>query len=120
MLDAVLGNSDITRPEFAKSFATIAVNARLKNPIKKTLKIWNILNIDLDYYLGLEPVEIDEEMFLYLLEVVPVESSFETRFGSLGQTGEANDKFDGIYFHSTVNRVNGKYYYLGILPEFKK
>src|SRR6185295_5941812 len=89
MLDAVRLNTDLTRPEFAKSFATIAVNARLRNPVKKTLKIWNVLNVDLDDYLGLEPVEIDEELYLYLLEITPCESLFNSQYGYVGQTGEA-------------------------------
>jgi len=85
---------------------------------KKTLKGWGKSNLELDKYLGLAPCEIDEPLFLNILEEVSSEFIHNTKYGYAGQGGEASDKIDGIYYHMSVRSVGNKCYYLGILPSF--
>lgn len=85
----------------------------------KTLKGWEESNLDMDEYLN-EPCEIDEELYLDILECVPTHYS-----GELAQQGgDACDSFENhkgkkVFTYRTVNSLNGKFFNLGILPEFK-
>ncbi len=87
---------------------------------KKTLKGWEKSNVNLDKYLT-EPCEIDEELSLYIGECVPP----EYLGGGLTQGGdcekhELSEKGKKIGYYMTTSIVNNKYFYLGILPEFRK
>lgn len=85
----------------------------------KTFKEWENSNLDMDVYLN-EPCEIDEELYLDILECVP-----PYYLGDLAQQGGdaidsfENDKGKKVLTYMTVNSMNGKFFYLGILPEFK-
>lgn len=85
----------------------------------KTLKGWQKSNLDMDEYLN-QPCEIDEELYLDILECVPTHY-----LGELAQQGgDAVDSFKNhkgkkVFTYMTVNSINGKFFYLGILPEFK-
>ena len=82
---------------------------------KKTFKSWEKSNINLDEFLT-EPCEIDERLSNYLGECTcPKYCS-----PKFTQSGEPEYHDDGISFHMTVSRINNKYFYLGILPEFKE
>ncbi len=85
----------------------------------KTLKNWEKSNLDMDVYLN-EPCEIDEALYLDILECVPTHYSSEYA----QQGGDAIDSFEDhkgkkVFTYMTVNSINGKFYYMGILPEFK-
>lgn len=82
----------------------------------KTYKNWEKSNKDLDDFLN--PLEeIDEELYLYIIEIVPPYWCY----GGFGQNGEPTKKDKHcIYYRDTVMNVNGRYYYLGVLPEFKQ
>lgn len=83
--------------------------------MKKTRKGWEKSNLDLDKYLT-EPCEIDEELSLYIGEcVAPTYYS-----DGLTQGGDPEKHEDSIGFYMTTSIVNGKHFYLGILPEFKQ
>ncbi|PWN62284.1 hypothetical protein [Chryseobacterium oncorhynchi] len=83
----------------------------------KTYQDWqNNFKGDLDQYLGKSPCEIDEEMFLYLAEVTPCQYSGNFFI----QTGEASCKIDDVLHYSSCSSFNDKFYFLGILPEFKQ
>lgn len=89
--------------------------------MKKTYKKWEKSDVNLDVYLGKEPCEIDETLFLYVAEIVPPEYSSE----ELLQEGEATKKVDDVLHYGTYASYRQednsfKYYYLGILPKFKK
>jgi hypothetical protein len=85
----------------------------------KTFKKWEKSNLDMDKYLD-TPCEIDEELYLDILEYVPPHY-----LGELAQQGGdaidsfRNEKGKKVFTYMTVNSINGKYFYLGILPEFK-
>lgn len=80
----------------------------------KTFKQWEKSGIDLDDFL--QPMdEVDERLYLYAGEIVAPKYCSN----SLIQMGEAHDKIHGIYHYMTFRNVGFKYYYLGILPEFK-
>jgi hypothetical protein len=79
----------------------------------KTYKKWIKSNLDLNEYLT-EPCEIDEELYLYLAEVVSPQYSD----GKLIQTGEAEYTEDSVLFYMSASHIGDKYFYLGILPEF--
>ena len=82
----------------------------------KTLKGWNKSNLSLIEYLT-EPCQIDEELHNYLGEIVAPQYCF----GGLVQLGEAERSDDvGILYYMSSSFVNGKYFYLGILPEFRQ
>lgn len=88
---------------------------------RKTYKEWQKSNLDLDKYLP-EPCEIDEELALYIGECVP-----PVYLGPNGlcQGGDAQASVgkwpnDEVLTYMTVSNVNGKDFYLGILPEFKQ
>jgi hypothetical protein len=87
---------------------------------KKTYKGWEKSGIDLGEYLT-EPCEINEELYLYIVECTHPEYSWD----GLIQGGDPvdsieGDDFDKIYTFMTVFTDRGKYFYLGILPEFKQ
>jgi hypothetical protein len=83
--------------------------------MKKTKKWWEKSNIDLSKYLT-EPTEIDEELYNTIAETVsPAYCSY-----GLIQDGDPEFEKDGVLHHMTASLVNGKYFYLGILPKFKK
>lgn len=83
----------------------------------KTLKGWEKSpNLNLGEYLK-EPCRINEELYNYIAEVV------SPQYCSDGIIQEGEPEFtneDGIYHYMTVTLVNGKYFYLGVLPEFKQ
>lgn len=87
----------------------------------KTKDEWDESDLNLSDYLT-EPCEIDEGLYLYIGEIVA--PSYCTP--GLIQCGEADRQEpayyqdDPIMFRKTVSEVNGKYFYLGILPEFKQ
>lgn len=81
----------------------------------KTRKGWDKSNIDLDKYLN-EPCEIDEELYNYIAEVVMP----NYHMNGLIQGGDAIDTDENeVLTYQTVLYVNNKYFYIGILPEFK-
>lgn len=87
---------------------------------KKTLKGWEKSDLDLDKYLT-EPCEIDEDLSLYIGECVPP----QYLGGGLTQGGDCErheDSEDGepIGYYMTTRIVNGRHFYLGILPEFRQ
>ncbi|WP_207425981.1 hypothetical protein [Pedobacter sp. SYSU D00535] len=86
---------------------------------KKTLKGWEKSGLNRRDYLT-EPCEIDEALYLDIAETVPVAYSND----GLIQNGEAsrserNDEWEEVYFHETAVYIGGKYFFLGVLPEFK-
>lgn len=88
----------------------------MENKIK-TYQDWqNNSTGDLRQYLGQKPCEIDEELFFYLAEVVPPQYSG----GDFLQTGESSFEEYGVDYYSTCSNFDGKYYFLGVLPEFKQ
>jgi hypothetical protein len=87
---------------------------------KKTRNGWEKSKLDLDKYLT-EPCEIDEEMMLYIQECVPPQyATYE--FGQGGDPIKHEDDKDGepIGFYMTTSFINGKHFYLGVLPEFRQ
>lgn len=82
----------------------------------KTRKGWNKSNLDLKNYLP-EPCQIDESLHNYLGEIVAPQYCYD----GLIQLGEAERSDDeGIMYYMTSVHINGKYFYLGILPEFRQ
>lgn len=80
----------------------------------KTRKGWERSKLDLDVYLY-EPCRIDEELHNYLGEIVAPQYCNN----GLVQLGEAErSDIDGTMCYMTSMHINGKYFYLGILPEF--
>lgn len=65
--------------------------------------------------------EIDEDAWNYLMEIVaPHFCCVGHKGGWWGQNGECYIRIDGKPFYMTVwESVEGKYYYMGVLPEFK-
>ena len=79
----------------------------------KTFKQWEKSGLELTEYLN--PCDqVDEEIVHHMETVVPPQYSQN----GLMQDGEPERMVDGVYFYSTFSKVDGKYYYLGILPEF--
>lgn len=87
---------------------------------KKTFKGWEKSNIDLDKYLN-EPCEIDEELSLYIGEIVPPQY-LDCGLTQGGDCQITDDSEDGglIGYYMTTSIVNDKHFYLGILPEFRQ
>ncbi len=84
------------------------------NPIK-TKQAWDDSGLDFDQFVN--PMdEIDEEMYYYFLGVVPTQYNK----GYLFQLGEAEREENDLWYYSTFTKYNNKYYFLGILPEFKQ
>jgi len=82
----------------------------------KTYQDWQSnFDGDLGQYLGKEPCEIDEELYLYLAEVTPATYSSQDFI----QTGEASFSKYGTLFYATCSCVGNKHFYLGDLPEFQ-
>ncbi len=81
----------------------------------KTRKGWVKSGLYLEDYIS-EPCVIDEELHNYLGEIVAPQYCCK----GLIQTGEASlvDSV-GVAHYMTSVHLNGKYFYLGILPEFK-
>lgn len=80
----------------------------------KTLKKWEKTDIDLGEYLG-APCEIDEGLFLYIAECVPAKYCDPKHM----QGGDCEYIEDDIEYYMTCSIVGDKFYYLGVLPEFK-
>lgn len=88
-------------------------------PEIKTLKDWEQSDLDLDKYLP-TPCEIDEELYLDILETVP--PHYISDYAQQG--GDPEDTIKGrngekIYIYMTVKQIANRYFYLGMLPEFK-
>jgi hypothetical protein len=64
-----------------------------------------------------EPCQIDEELHNYLGEIVAPQYCFSGLI-QLGEAERSDD--DGILYYMSSSFVNGKYFYLGILPEFRQ
>lgn len=80
----------------------------------KTLKEWEKSGLDWNEYFK-PGDQIDEETFLYIGEEVGSNYSDQ----NFMQCAEAEDSKNGIDTYSTAFATNdGKYYYLGILPDF--
>lgn len=87
----------------------------------KTLKGWEKSNLDLDEYLGPGPCRINEELSSYIGECVPPKyTSEEFTQGGDPHDHETSEDGDFIGYYMTVKHVEGKYFYLGVLPEFKQ
>jgi len=82
----------------------------------KTRKGWEKSNLDLINYLT-EPCQIDEELHNYLGEIVAPQYCYDGLI-QLGEAERTDD--DGIFYYMSSSFVNGKYFYLGILPEFRQ
>ena len=85
----------------------------------KTLKQWEKSKLDLDEFLT-EPCQIDEALYLDILECVG--ATYSTDYAQQG--GDPMDSFyndddEQVFTYFTVKAVNDKYFFLGILPEFK-
>lgn len=81
----------------------------------KTYKQWE--ESEKDFHDFIEPMdEIDEELYLYYGEVVAPKYCAN----GLIQCGEAWKRQRHVYWYETFNKVNDKYYYIGVLPEFKQ
>lgn len=80
----------------------------------KTYKQWQKSSLDLDQFLEY-PCEIDEKLYMYIAEIVAPNYCN----GGIFQCGEPmySDE-NGIGWYDTVSDVKGKYFYLGILPDF--
>lgn len=63
------------------------------------------------------PCEIDKEMYYHII-CGYVSPSYSGNDG-IAQAGEPEKNVDGVYYFMTVSHINGKYWYLGVLPEFK-
>lgn len=83
---------------------------------KKTYKGWEKANVHLEAFLGEKPCEIDERLALYIGECTAPQYLSK----DFTQTGEAFTEKLGILHYMTVSHIDGRDYYLGILPEFKQ
>lgn len=83
----------------------------------KTLQEWEESDLDLDQYLT-EPCEIDEALYNEIAEVVPPAYCLN----GLVQGGDPIRDVpfcEGVLTYDTVMHLNGRFFYLGELPEFK-
>lgn len=80
-----------------------------------TLKNWEKSNKSLDEFLGEEPCRIDESLYMYIIEIVHARFSIHGH----GQLGECEREENGIRYYMTVREVDGKYWYLGVLPAYQ-
>ena len=82
----------------------------------KTYNEWESSGVDLDKYLT-GPCEVDEEIYLYIVEFCP--PTYDD--GVFVQSGEATGetKIYGTFTFDTFQRKDGRYFYLGVLPAFK-
>lgn len=87
------------------------------NP-KQTFQEWENSLLDLDEFLQ-APCEIDEKLANYIGEVIAPAYLYK----NLTQGGDAirSDEL-GVLYYMTVsrNKETNKFYYLGVLPEFKQ
>ena len=83
--------------------------------MKKTLKWLEKSPLEFRQYLS-SPCEIDEDLYNEIAWVVPPVYSYEW----LVQWWDAEYTKHDVLFYSTVSYIDGKYYYLWILPEFKQ
>lgn len=92
-----------------------------KNNALKTLKGWEASNLDLTDYLQY-PCEIDEDLANYIGECVAP----QYLGNGLVQGGDCEfhennpETFEKIGFYLTTYHKDRKFFYLGVLPEFKK
>ena len=92
----------------------------------KTLKQWE-KNEALEWHEFIKPMErIDELLFFHILCGYTA-SRFDTGYTkiddadqSFGQASECKTEIEGVRYYATVGSIEGKYYYLGHLPAFKK
>lgn len=80
----------------------------------KTLSGWNESNLELDNYL-IEPCEIDEDLFMFIGEQIPPTFSLDGHVQGL----DCQFEKDGLDYYFTAKEMNSRFYFLGILPEFK-
>lgn len=82
----------------------------------KTYNEWQESSLDLEDFLN-SYCEIDEELWLYIGDCSPAQ--FLSR--EFIQMGEAIGKDENeVLTYITTQRVGDKYFYLGVLPEFKQ
>jgi hypothetical protein len=81
----------------------------------KTRKGWEKSNIILSDYLK-KPCQIDEALHNYIGEIVTPQYNYD----GIVQCGEAEYHDGYVLNYMTSRHINGKYFYLGILPEFHK
>jgi len=86
----------------------------------KTKEEWDTSGLPLDYYMP-EPCEIDEEMYMYIAKWV-CPHYLEDGLIQCGEPIRATygELMEEIMIRATVSEVNGKYFYLGELPDFKQ
>lgn len=95
------------------------INLELRNTFKnykymKTLKQYEKSEKGLHEFL--RPLDrIDWPLYEHIL-CGWVPSHFDD--GVRGQAGECNHSKDGIWYYDTVSTIDGKYYYLGLMPSF--
>ena len=87
--------------------------------MNKTLENWQESNKDfLDYINPMD--EIDEDLYNHFLEITVPKYAKRYNNQDCYQIGEAFDEVDNVFLYETFTSLNGKYFYLGILPEFKQ
>ena len=76
--------------------------------------------MDLDLFL-IEPCEIDEELYSHILcgYMAPVYERNHIGQGGDPHSSVLGDNGEQIYTYSTVSRIGYKFFFLGVLPEFK-
>jgi hypothetical protein len=91
------------------------IPATIEDDGLKTYKNWEESGIDFDKFI--KPFdEVDGEMYDYFSGVVSPQYCTK----DLLQIGEAWEEKDGVFFYETFMHINNKYFYVGILPEFKQ
>lgn len=80
----------------------------------KTLLTWEVSNKPLHKYLTI-PCEINEDLYNYIIETTSPSYCLD----GIIQDGEPMIHKEDIPYYMTVSCVGFKYFYLGILPEFK-
>ena len=87
----------------------------------KTKTGWENSALDLDEYLN-EPCEIDEALSNYIGECVSPKYIDEglTQGGDPIKHDGNPENGDLIGYYATTSTVNGKHFYLGVLPEFRQ
>lgn len=87
---------------------------------KKTYKGWLETTLDLDKYLA-EPCVIDSDLYHFILACAPFKS-FSLGLIQGGDSEEHGETEDGepIEYYMTISEVDDRYFYLGILPEFRQ
>lgn len=81
----------------------------------KTNKQWE--ESGLDFHDFISPLdEIDLEIYIHFAEIVAPQYCNN----GLLQCGEAWDEKDGVYRFETFTTIGDRFYYIGVLPEFKQ